>query len=102
MATAILGLTLRRVRRSLNSRCRRRHGEDFDSLEFCGILTPGLAARVLRGLPDGVLPSFMWDELASEDGLEGEAELMEETLEQGRSENGDFSSGPEGHRDSIC
>ena len=102
MATMMLGLTPAEGAALFEVQVSSTPGEEFDGLEFSGILTPGLTARALRGVADGVFPSFMWDEVAFEEELEDQEQLMEETLEQGMSENGDFSSEQETHWDSIC
>ena len=62
--------------------------DGFDELSFCLGLTPDLAADALQGVAEGVFPSFMWDHLQDEVGLD---DWMEEVLGH-RIENWDVPS----------
>lgn len=44
--------------------------QDFNEVAFCLGLTPDLAADAVQGVAEGVFPSFMWDHLQDEVGLD--------------------------------
>ena len=64
-------------------------GDDVDRMAFCGILTPDRAVKALRGVADGVFPSFMWDELDYEEDVHDLEDWIEDALDEDISDNGD-------------
>ena len=96
MATVMLGLAPLEGAALFEFQMSPTAGDDVDRMAFCGILTPDRAAKALRGVADGVFPSFMWDELDYEEDVHDMEDWIEDALEQDVSDDGDLSPEPEG------
>ena len=89
MATVMLGLTPSEGAALFEYQVSPAGQDEFDAREFCGLLSPDLVARALRGVAEGVFPSFMWDELDLEEDLRDADDWLEETLGQDLPDNDD-------------